>query len=132
MDEVAKKLASLGLPGVLLVIMMATSGGMGGTYGLISSIVALGGPFGLMGGLAVLGLMTAVGDVLSGYGIESLLVTVYKERTKSESLTKLIKELKDLPLSDNLKLKLKTLIDPDNQANIKENQEPRQVEIVED
>ena len=132
MDEVAKKLASLGLPGVLLAIMMATSGGMGGTYGLIAAIAGLGGPFGLMGGLAILGLMTAVGDVLSGYGIESLLVTVYQERTKSESLGKLVKELKDLPISDNLKLKLKTLVDPDHRAEAQEKTEPRQVEIIED
>jgi len=88
LDEIAKKIASLGLPGVILVI---ASGGMIGAYPLISALATLGGPFGLIGGLTALGLMTAVGDVLSGYGIESLLSTVYKERSKSESLDILLK-----------------------------------------
>ncbi len=132
MDEIAKKLASLGLPGVILVIGMSTSGGMGGAYALIYTIARLGGPFGLLGGLAVLGLMTAVGDVLSGYGIEALLSTVYKERSKSESLKMLLKEIKDLPISDNLKLKLQTVLNSELKGESQAYSEPRTVEIAQE
>ncbi len=132
MDELAKKIASLGLPGIVLVIAVASSGGMmGGSYALIAAIAGLGGPLGIVGGLGVLGLMTAVGDVLAGYGIEALLSTVYGERKKSESVRTLIKEVKDLPISDHLKLKLESLLEPDNQSKSSPDTEPRTVEIVE-
>lgn len=106
MDEVVKKLSSLGLPGIILVITMAASGGMGGSYALVAAIAALGGPFGIVGGLTVLGLMTIVGETLAEFGIEALLASVYTERNKTESLQALLKEIKDLPISDDLKLKL--------------------------
>lgn len=131
MDEVAKKIASLGLPGVVLVVAMSSTG-MGGAYAVIYAVAGLGGPFGLVGGLTVLGLMTAVGDILSGYGIEALLTTVYKERSKSESLTMLIKEIKDLPISDNLKLKLESLLEGEKITVGAANSGPRTVEIVEE
>ena len=131
MDEIAKKIASLGLPGIFLVMAAASSGGMGGTVGLVTAIAGLGGPFGIIGGLGVLGLMTAVGDVLAGYGIEALLLTVYGERKKSESVQILIKELKDIPISDHLKLKIKSLLEPDNHSKTSPDTEPRTVEIVE-
>ena len=54
MDEVVKKIAALGLPGVILAIAMTTTGSMG-SPGLVSAITGLGGPLGLAGGLAVLG-----------------------------------------------------------------------------
>ncbi len=131
MDEIAKKIASLGLPGIVLVIAVASSGGVGGTYAVIAAIAGLGGPFGIIGGLTVLGLMTAVGDVLAGYGIEALLSAVYGERKKSESVRTLIKEVKDLPISEHLKLKLESLLEPDNQSKSSPDTEPRTVEIVE-
>ena len=131
MDEIAKKIASLGLPGIVLVIAIASSGGIGGTYAVIAAIAGLGGPLGVVGGLGVLGLMTAVGDVLAGYGIEALLSKVYGERKKSESVRTLMKEVKDLPISEHLKLKLTSLLDPDEQSKSSPDTEPRTVEIVE-
>ncbi|MDJ0728716.1 MAG: hypothetical protein QNJ33_01870 [Crocosphaera sp.] len=106
MDEVVKKLSSLGLPGIILVITMAASGGIGGSYALVAAIATLGGPFGLVGGLTVLGLMTIIGEVLAEFGIEAILANVYTERSKTESVQALLKEIKDLPISDDLKLKL--------------------------
>lgn len=131
MDEIAKKIASLGLPGIFLVIAASSAGGMGGTAGIVTAIAGLGGPFGIIGGLGVLGLMTAIGDVLAGYGLEALLLTVYGERKKSESVHILLKELKDIPISDHLKLKVKSLLEPDGQSKSSADAEPRTVEIVE-
>lgn len=128
MDEVAKKIASLGLPGIILLILMSKSGGMGTSYALLSSLARLGGPFGLMGGLAVLGLMTAVVDLLSGYGIEALLFAIYQERRNSESLNFLLKEINDLPISYNLKIKLKSMLE--SADCIDQNPEKRRLRIV--
>ncbi|MDJ0598428.1 MAG: hypothetical protein QNJ37_06275 [Crocosphaera sp.] len=111
MDEIVKKISSLGLPGVILVVMTATSGGMGGSYALVGAIAALGGPFGIVGGLTVLGLMTIIGETLADYGIEAVLGNIYKERSKNESVQALLKEIRDLPLSDDLKLKLTHLLE---------------------
>ncbi|NEQ41873.1 MAG: hypothetical protein F6K40_39115 [Okeania sp. SIO3I5] len=112
MDEVVKKVSSLGLPGVILTIVMATStGGIGGTYSLIAAIAILGGPFGMVGGLTVLGLMTIVGETIAEYGIEAILVKIYSERSKAESVKALLKEVRDLPISDDLKLKLNYVLE---------------------
>jgi hypothetical protein len=110
MDEIVKKLAGLGLPGIILVILTATSGGS--SAAVAAALTAVGGPFGILGGIALLGLITVVGDAIAGFGIEAILKAVYKERSKSESTSFLIKEINDLPITDELKLKLKDEITP--------------------
>ncbi|NEO97874.1 MAG: hypothetical protein F6K58_04030 [Symploca sp. SIO2E9] len=132
MDEVVKKVAALGLPGVILVIAMATSGAMGST-GLVSTITGLGGPLGLVGGLAFLGLMTGVGDVISGYGIDAILTAVYEERKKKENLSSLRKEVKELPISENLRSTLLNVLDSGSKSVDSEDRNgPKTVEIIED
>ncbi|MEA5582042.1 hypothetical protein VB620_11895 [Nodularia harveyana UHCC-0300] len=109
MDEIVKKLASFGLPGVILVVMLAVSGAE--RHVAIPLILAtLGGPFGMLGGLTVLGIVTLVGDYLAGYGIEALLTAVYKERSKEEPLSGIFKEIRELPISDELKHNLRSNI----------------------
>jgi hypothetical protein len=109
MDEVVKKVASLGLPGVILVVMMATTG-LTGTVALPVALAVLGGPFGMMGGLAVLGIVTLIGDGLAGYGIETLLSKIYSERSKNEALGGILREIDGLPISDELKDKVKSIL----------------------
>jgi uncharacterized membrane protein len=109
MDEVVKKVASLGLPGVILVVTMATTG-FTGTVALPIALAVLGGPFGMMGGLAVLGIVTLIGDALAGYGIEALLSKVYSERSKNEALGGILREIDGLPISDELKDKVKSIL----------------------
>ncbi len=110
MDEIVKKLAGLGLPGIILVILTATSGGS--SAAVAAALTAVGGPFGILGGIALLGLITVVGDAIAGFGIEAILKAVYKERSKTESLSFLSKEIQDLPISEELKLKLKDELSP--------------------
>ncbi|MBD2776538.1 hypothetical protein [Iningainema tapete] len=129
MDEIVKKIAGLGFPGVILVILVAA----GGSYAtVISTLTALGGPLGFIGGLGVLGLLTMVGDALAGYGIETLLKNIYAERSKTESVRYLLKEIKDLPISHELKLKLKHQLNPETVSNFQGVQPPRTVEIIEE
>lgn len=130
MDEIVKKLAGLGLPGVFLVILTVVSGGS--SAAVAAAITALGGPFGIVGGIAILGLITVVGDTVAGYGIEAVLKAIYTERSKTESVRFLLKEIKDLPISQELKLKLKNELSPEINIDAEEIQPPKTIEIVEE
>jgi hypothetical protein len=109
MDEIVRKIAALGLPGVILAITMIATGGMG-SVGLVSAITVLGGPLELAGGLAILSLMTGLGNVICGYGLDVLLTSVDEERKKTESLPALRQEVRELLISDHLKVKLNLIL----------------------
>jgi hypothetical protein len=126
MDELVKKLAAFGLPGAILVILAASSAGSNAA--VVAALTALGGPFGILGGIGVLGLITMVGDIVGKYGIEAVLNTLYTERSKTESVRYLLKEIEDLPVSDELKLKLKNKLSLEVAANVP----PKPIEIVEE
>jgi hypothetical protein len=89
-DEIAKKLAGLGLPGIILVVLTVASAGSNAA--IVAALTALGGPFGILGGIGLLGLVGVVGDTVGIYGFEAILKAVYSERTKNESVRSLVKE----------------------------------------
>ncbi|QHG18507.1 hypothetical protein [Nostoc sp. ATCC 53789] len=130
MDEIAKKLAGLGLPGIILVILTVTSAGSNAA--IVAALTAVGGPFGIVGGIGLLGLITVLGDTVAGYGIEAVLKAVYTERSKTESVRYLLKEIKDLPISEELKLKLKNHLSPETVTEVEDVQPPQTIEIVEE
>jgi len=130
MEEIVKKLAGLGLPGIILVILIVAS--EGSSAAVAATLTAWGGPFGIVGGIALLGLVTVVGDTLTGYGIEAILKTIYKERRKTEHLNSLVREIQDLPITDELKFKLKNELSLENMINNQEVASPAMVEIVEE
>jgi hypothetical protein len=131
MDEIVKKLAGLGFPGVILVILTVTSGGS--SAAVTAALTAWGGPFGIVGGIALLGLATVLGDKIGEYGIEAILKGIYAERSKTESVGFLLKEIQDLPISEQLKVKLKNQLSRET-TNIytKVFDAPRTVEIVDE
>ncbi|MEH2268238.1 MAG: hypothetical protein V7K68_07370 [Nostoc sp.] len=130
MDEIVKKLAGLGLPGIILVILTVTSGGS--SVAVAATLTALGGPFGIVGGIALLGVITAVGDAVAGYGLEGIVKAIYKERSKTESVPFLLKEIKDLPITEELKLKLKNELSSEVSTDEQKVEIPKTVEIVEE
>ncbi|MEA5549977.1 hypothetical protein VB713_03100 [Anabaena cylindrica UHCC 0172] len=109
MDEVVRKVAALGLPGVLLVVTMATTG-LVGAAAITTALATLGGPFGMLGGIGLLGIAALVSDALGKYGIEAILIAVYNERRKQESIEKLCREIDGLAISSDLKRKLKEIV----------------------
>jgi hypothetical protein len=130
MDEIVKKLAGLGLPGIMIVIATAVSGGSAAA--IVSLITSLGGPLGLIGGLGVLGLTASVGEVIAGYGIETILKSIYAERSKTESVRFLLKEIKDLPITEELKLKLRNQLSPVISTDSEVPPAPKTIEIIEE
>ena len=104
MNEIVKQLASLGLPGSILLILGVASAGSNAT--IVAVLTAAGGPFGIVGGIGLLGLTKVVADLIADYGIEAILKAVYSERSKTETLRSLLYEIQDLPICQELKIKL--------------------------
>jgi hypothetical protein len=106
MDEIVRKLAGVGLPAIILLITMASTGLAGAAA--ITAALAMLGPGGMVGGIVLLGIIGLASDALSKYGLEALLKGIYKERqSKGESLTNLNREIDGLPITKELKLVLK-------------------------
>lgn len=107
MDEIVRKLAAIGLPAIVLLIAMASTGLAGAAA--ITAALALLGPGGMLGGIALLGIIGLATDALSKYGLQSLLVGIYQERRdRGESSQNLHREIDNLPISQELKLILKS------------------------
>ena len=99
MDEVIKKIAALGLPGIILVAIMASTG-LTGAAAITAALAFLGGPAGMLGGIGVLGLTGLITDALAKVGLEDLLTGVYCLRRQSEPHGKLLQEINSLSLFD--------------------------------
>jgi hypothetical protein len=110
MDEVVKKVAALGLPGVILVIVMAATG-LTGAAAITAALALLGGPAGMLGGIALLGLTGLIADALAEVGLEDLLTAIYCQRRQEEPQGKLLEEIDSLSLFDgDIKDRLKTTV----------------------
>jgi len=93
-DELVRKIASLGLPAVMFAIACSIAAGMGLAGGAVitTALALLGGPFGMIVGIGVLGVATVIGDGVAKYGIEKILIAVYKvHRDNGKSCSELIK-----------------------------------------
>jgi len=130
MDELVKKIAALGLPGILFIIATATSGGS--VAAVVTLLSSLGGPLGLLGGLGLLGLVGILAEYITEFGIEAILKLVYTERSKTDSVRFLLKEIDELPVTDELKTKLKDHINSIPATETSETQAPTTIEIVEE
>lgn len=110
LDELGRKLASLGTPALLFAVAASTAAGMGLAGGAVvtTALAMLGGPLGMLGGLAALGLLTVIADSVSKYGIEAVLVSTFSaQREEGATLGEIHQQIDALPLSEELKLKLK-------------------------
>ena len=108
MDEFIRKAAGIGLPAVVLLITMATTG-LAGAAAVTTALAALG-PGGMIGGIVLLGIIGLAGDMLAKYGLDVLLVAIYQERLKTEKRQALCQEIKGLWITDDLKRRLKEVI----------------------
>jgi len=110
MDELVKKIAGLGFPGIILIVVMASTG-LTGAAAITAALAILGGPGGMLGGIAVLGLTGLIADALTNVGLEELLTAVYCQRRLSEPQGKLLEEINSLSLFDgDLKERLKVTV----------------------
>ncbi|AVH68610.1 hypothetical protein [Nostoc sp. 'Peltigera membranacea cyanobiont' N6] len=109
MDEIVRKLAGIGLPAVVLLITMASTGLAGAAA--ITAALAMLGPGGMIGGIVLLGIIGLASDALTRYGLTALLQGIYEERrVRGESLQTLCREIDGLPITRELKLLIKEYI----------------------
>lgn len=109
-DEIGRKIASLGTPAIFFAVASSIAGGMGLAGGAVvtTALAMLGGPFGMVGGLVALGVLTLIADAVSKYGIEAVLIATFNaRREQGVALEEIHQEIDSLWLSDELKLKLK-------------------------
>jgi hypothetical protein len=72
LDKVVEKIVALGVPGLVLLVVMAASGWAGGAA-IVTALSMLGGPAGMLGGLLCLGVMVLISHALAKYGFEKFL-----------------------------------------------------------
>ncbi|MBJ7901224.1 MAG: hypothetical protein GC158_15180 [Cyanobacteria bacterium RI_101] len=107
MDKIVTEIASFGVPGLILMFLIAVSG-YTGAAAITTALATLGGPLGMLGGIGTLFLLTKISKALSTYGLDILAKKVVNkiiENGKSEK--EIIKEINDFPfISQDLKNKL--------------------------
>lgn len=81
MDEFVRKAAGIGLPVIILLITMATTGLTGAAA--ITAALAMLGPGGMIGGIVLLGIIGLAADMLSRFGLEALLIAIYRQRLQN-------------------------------------------------
>ena len=109
MDKIVRKIVALGLPGVVLLVTMATTGLTGAAA--ITTALAMLGPGGMLGGIAFLGVIGLASDSLSKYGLAEILKAVYLQRIKNgETKISLSSEINRLWISSDLKRELKEVL----------------------
>lgn len=110
LDGLAKKIAGLGVPGLVLMIAVSATG-YTGAAAVTTALAALGGPFGMIGGVGTLGLTGLISDGIAEYGIGTILDAVLNRLVKEGHTQEvMIRTVEGYPISEGLKLRLKKRI----------------------
>ena len=110
-DKLVSKLVALGIPGLVLLVAVATTGFAGGAA-IVAALALLGGPLGMYGGIALLCILVLISNGIAKYGFSKIYEAVInglikKGYTKGEIIAK----IKKYPISKSLKLRLKELLE---------------------
>lgn len=116
MDELVKKIAALGVPGLVLLILMSVSGASGAAA--LTAALSMLGPFGMIGGIAVLGIISVSSDKITEFGIEKVANAVVKEQLKTKNINELLDKVNKYPISKGMKLKILEFIKNSATSNI--------------
>ncbi len=106
MEKLVSKLTALGVPGLVLLIAVSTSGVAGGAA-IVAALAALG-PGGMVGGIVTLGVIGLIAHGLTEYGVEAISCAVIRELLKKgETRESILKKISKYPISKSLKRRLK-------------------------
>ncbi len=119
LDKVAEILAGLGVPGLVLVVVMAASP-FYGAAAITASLAAIG-PFGMLGGIATLLVLAFIAQMLARFGFEEVFPAVLISLKKDRSYQEILEEIDSYPISKELKKKLKEFIDEYSEESDEEN-----------
>ena len=106
MEKLISKLAALGVPGLVLLIAVSTSGYVGAAA-IVAALSALG-PGGIVGGIATLALIGVITHGLAEYGLDGISSALVKELLKKgESKQTILEKIEKYPISKSLKSRLR-------------------------
>ena len=110
LDKGAEILAGLGVPGLVLVFVMAASPWFGAAA--ITSALAAIGPFGMLGGIATLLVLTFIASHLAAFGFEQVFQAVLiKLIADGKTKKDILQTINGYPISKELKRKLRGFIE---------------------
>lgn len=119
-DKAAEIIAALGVPGLVLIMLMAASPWYGAAA-MTSSLAVLGGPFGMAGGLAALPVLTLITIALTRFGFEQVFQAVLIKLIESgNTCEEILEKIDSYRISKELKKKLKEFIEKYCEENDKE------------
>ena len=106
MEKIVSKIAALGVPGLVLLVAVSTTGYAGGAA-IITALAALG-PGGIIGGIATLGVIGLITQGITEYGMEAIFCAVVKELLEQgESKGSILEKVEKYPISKSLKSRLR-------------------------
>ena len=106
MEKLISKLAALGVPGLILLIAVSTSG-YAGAAAIVAALAALG-PGGIVGGIATLAVIGLITHGLAEFGVDAISCALIKELLKKgESKQAILAKIKKYPISKSLKSRLR-------------------------
>jgi hypothetical protein len=110
LDKAVSAIASVGVPGLVFLIVMGTSG-LAGAAAMTFALSALGGPLGMAGGIAVLVGSPLVLWALSRYGWKKVAeMVIGKMVSEGRSKEAIWAEAQKMPISKGLKREVKALL----------------------
>ena len=110
LDKGAEIIAGLGVPGLVLVVVMAASPYFGAAA-ITASLAAIG-PFGMFGGIATLLVLAFIVRYLTKFGFEQLFQAVLNNlRKKGETIEEILEKIDNYLISKELKGKLREFIE---------------------
>jgi hypothetical protein len=109
-DRAAEIIAGLGIPGLVLVRLMAASPYFGAAA-ITSSLAALG-PFGMLGGIATLGILAFISRALAEFGVDQLFQAVLiRLKENGETCETILERIEGYPISSELRQRLREFIE---------------------
>ena len=110
LDKIISNLVGLGVPGLILLIAISTSG-LVGAAAITATLSTFGFGFGMIAGVGVFGFSVIVSKAISKYGFEKIFKgTIKGLLDKGESKESIIIKINKYPISKDLKLKLIDLV----------------------
>ena len=102
MDQIIKRLAGLGVPGLVFMVAIELTG-FTGAAALTTALAALG-PGGIIGGVMTLCVIGVIADAIAEYGFDAIAKGVICELlSKGESKESIKKKISTYPISSKQK-----------------------------
>lgn len=110
MDEFVERLAGIGIPAIVFLIVMSTTGLAGAAA--ITATLALLGPGGMIGGIILLIVISAGSSIIAKYGYSAIITATCKKIMEKENISEeeMNKKIDKYPISKALKEKIKSKI----------------------